>query len=572
METDTAAAFRWTLRPVPDEARVAALSQALNRLPEPLARALVLRGVGGFDQARHFFRAGLEGLHDPFLMRDMDRAAERLAQAIETGERVLVYGDYDVDGTTSTALMTLFLRAHGVEADYERAVELGAALVVALDCGITAVAEAEYAKAQGLDLVICDHHEPGEVLPDAVAVLDPKRPDCPYPFDGLSGCGVGFKLVQATLHKLGRPPEDAWPYLDLVAVSTASDIVPLVDENRILMREGLKRLCVAPRVGLVALAERAGVDLTACTSSKIVFNLGPRINAAGRLDDASLAVALLVADDPEEAARLADRIEVLNQQRRDLDFQTRDEALRMAEAFMPAGPLALVLHQPGWHPGVIGITASRVAEQFHRPTVLLTAGEGGLAKGSARSVKGISIFRALASCPEGLLARFGGHDFAAGLALRVEDIPALRAHLNAAVAEAIASPDVLTPEIELDAVLDLAAIDERFWRVLDQFGPYGPDNPRPLFWGRDLRIVGSPTTVGNDGRHLRLRVAQRGGGPPFSVIGFGLGERLDVALKSVRRGRPVELAFSVEENHWNGRTSLQLRAKDVRLQDDGEAA
>src|SRR5690606_2000299 len=301
METDTATAFRWTLRPVPDEAHVEALSQALNRLPEPLARALVLRGVDGFEPARRFFRAGLDGLHDPFLMRDMDRAAERLAQAIETGERVLVYGDCDVDGTTSTALMALFLRAHGVEAEYfipnrfehgyglgpaglDHAKALGAALVVALDCGITAVDEAEYAKAQGLDLVICDHHEPGPTLPAAVAVLDPKRPDCPYPFDGLSGCGVGFKLVQATLHRLGRPASDAWPYLDLVAVSTASDIVPLVDENRILMREGLRQLCEAPRLGLVKLAERAGVDLTACTSSNSVFNLRPRHNAAGRLD------------------------------------------------------------------------------------------------------------------------------------------------------------------------------------------------------------------------------------------------------------------------------------------------
>lgn len=588
MEAVTTTPCRWTLRSVADEARVAALSETLNRLPEPLARVLVLRGVGGFDEARHFFRAGLDALHDPFLMQDMDRAAERLAQAIETGERVLVYGDYDVDGTTATALMTRFLRAHGVETEYfvpsrfehgyglckaglDYARDLGASLVVALDCGITAIEEAAYAKGIGLDLVICDHHEPGPTLPDAVAVLDPKRPDCPYPFDGLSGCGVGFKLVQATLQRLGRPAEAAWPYLDLVAVSTASDIVPLVDENRILMREGLRQLCIAPRLGFVMLAERAGVDLTACTSSKIVFSLGPRINAAGRLDDASLAVALLLSDDPEEAARLADQIEALNKQRRDLDLQTRDEALRMAEAFVlaaPEEPFALVLHDPDWHPGVIGITASRVAEHFHRPTVLLTAGAGGLAKGSARSVKGISIYDALGTCAD-LLERFGGHAFAAGLALRVENVPALRVRLAEAVARAADGPEMLTPEIELDAHLDLSVIDDRFWRVLDQFGPYGPDNPRPLFWGRDLRIVGPPTAVGGDGRHLKLRVAQREGGLPFSVIGFGLGDRLETALKSVRRGQPVELAFSVEENHWNGRTSLQLRATDVRLQ--GEA-
>ncbi len=587
MQTDTPTPFRWTLRPVADDEAVTALSEALNRLPPALARTLYLRGVGTFDQARHFFRGGLDGLYDPFLMRDMDRAADRLAEAVTRGERVLVYGDYDVDGTTSTALMTLFLRAQGVETDFfipnrfehgyglgpagiDYAAERGAALIVALDCGITAVEEAAYAKAKGLDLIICDHHTAEATLPDAVAVLDPKRPDCPYPFDGLSGCGVGFKLIQATLQRLARPPEEAWPYLDLVAVSTASDIVPLVDENRILMREGLRQLCVRPRVGLAMLAERAGVDLNACTSSKIVFNLGPRINAAGRLDDASLAAALLIETDAAAAARLADRIEALNEARRDLDRRTSGEALRLAEQHMAEDPdaLALVLHHDGWHGGVIGITASRVAEHFHRPTVLLTTGQDGLAKGSARSVKGISIYDALAACSD-LLVRFGGHAFAAGLALDPANVPALRDRLSEAVAAAVTDPEALTPELEIDAELDLTHIDDRFWRVLDQFGPFGPDNPRPLFWGRDLRIVGQPSTVGSDGKHLKLRIAQRSGGAPFPVIGFGLGDRLDAALTSVRRGAPVEMAFCVEENRWNGRVSLQLRAKDLRLQGDG---
>ncbi|NNF57371.1 MAG: single-stranded-DNA-specific exonuclease RecJ [Rhodothermaceae bacterium] len=583
METATRTAFRWTLQPIEDEALVAALGDQLNGLPEPLARSLALRGVASFDEARHFFRGGLEGLHDPFLMQDMDHAAERVARAIEAGERVLVYGDYDVDGTTSTALMTLFLRDHGVEAEFfipnrflhgyglceegiDHATDIGAGLIVALDCGITAVDEAAYAKSKGLDLVICDHHTPGPTLPDAVAVLDPKRDDCAYPFDGLSGCGVGFKLVQATLQVLGRPPEDAWRYLDLVAVSTASDIVPLVDENRILMREGLRRLCTHPRLGLVMLAERANVDLTACTCSRIVFNLGPRINAAGRLDDAALATELLIADDPVEAAQLADQIEALNTQRRELDMQTRDEAMQLAETFMAADPMALVLHHEGWHPGVIGITASRVAEHFHRPAVLLTTGKDGLAKGSARSVKGLSIYDALATCAD-LLERFGGHAFAAGLALPVDHVPELRTRLHAAIAEVVADPDDLLPELEFDARLNLMDVDDRFWRVLAQFGPFGPDNPRPLFWGRDLRILGQPTTVGADGNHLKLRVVQREGGTPFSVIGFGLGDRLDTALMSVRRGRPIELAFCVEENHWNGRTTLQLRAKDLRLEE-----
>jgi len=582
MEAATQTRYRWTLRPIEDEAVVGLLGAELNNIPEPLARVLVLRGIRTFDEAEQFFRGGLDELHDPFLMKDMDRAAERLVLAVNKGERVLVYGDYDVDGTTSTALMVLFLRSLGVDATFfipnrfvhgyglseagiDVAVEREAGLIVALDCGITAIEEAAYAKAKGLDLIICDHHTAGDTLPDATAVLDPKRPDCPYPFKGLSGCGVGFKLVQATLQKLGLPPEDAWPYLDLVAVSTASDIVPLCDENRILMREGLAQMCRAPRLGLVALAERAAVDLDACTSSKIVFNLGPRINAAGRLAEASLAVDLLISNDATEAGRLADEIEVLNMKRRDLDMLTRDHAMAMAEEFMASDPLALVLHHPDWHAGVIGITASRVAEQFHRPAVLLTTDSNGEARGSARSIKGVSIYDALAACSD-LLTRFGGHDFAAGLALPIENIPLLRDRLQSAIADVV-DEDMLTPAIELDAHLELSAIDDRFWRILNQFSPFGPDNPRPTFFGRDLKVLGQPAAVGPDKRHLKLRVAQQKGSPSYSVIGFGLGDQLDIALQSVRRGVPIELAFTVEENTWNGRTSLQLRAKDIRLED-----
>ncbi len=583
--TSEATGVRWRLRPLPeglDDTAVRQLSQALNHLPEALARALLLREVNCFDSAKSFFRDGLERVHDPFLMRDMERAAERLARAIETGERVLVYGDYDVDGTTSTALMTRFLRDHGVAADFfipnrfihgyglsaegiDHAVAAGATLIVALDCGVTAVAEADYARSKGLDLVICDHHEPGPTLPDALAVLDPKRPDCPYPFDGLSGCGVGFKLVQATLHTLGLPPEDAWPYLDLVAVSVACDIVPIIDENRVLMRAGLERLARAPQPGLKALAAKTGVDLSDCTSSRIVFQLGPRINAAGRLDDARHAAELLLADDPDEAARLADTLEELNLRRRALDQETREEALAMGAAFMAGNPLSLVLYREGWHPGIVGITASRVAEQFGRPTVLLTS-NGGEAKGSARSVRGVDLHAALGQCAD-LLTRFGGHAHAAGLSLPVENVPELRARLEASVANSICADD-LVQELELDAELNLQEVDERFWRVLKQFDPFGPDNPKPVFWGRDLRVVGQPTTCGADKRHLRLRVAQRdGGGASFSVIGFGLADRLPAVMSSLRVGRPLEMAFVVEENTWNGRTSLQLRAEDVRLEE-----
>lgn len=574
--------YRWTLREVPDEATVDRLTADLNDLPHALSRALVLRGVDSFDEAHTFFRPTLGRLHDPLRMRDMDLAIERVVRAIRAGERVLVYGDYDVDGTTSTAMMLMFLRSQGVDASYfipnrfehgyglgeagiDEAAARGATLIVALDCGITAVEPARYARAKGIDLVICDHHTAGEVLPEAVAVLDPKRPDCEYPFKGLSGCGVGFKLIQGTLDALGLPPEEAWPYLDLVAVSTACDIVPMVGENRVLMRAGLKQLGEAPRLGIALLADRAGVDLNACTASKMVFQIGPRINAAGRIDDAGLATELLAATDPVEAHRLVDAIEGLNLRRRDLDRQTRDEAFAVAERMMADDPLALVVYKPGWHPGVIGITASRVAEHFHRPTVLMTSNGGtGTAKGSARSVKGISIYDALAHCSD-LLDRFGGHAFAAGLALPVDRVDTLRERLQAAVGLAVTDPDALIPEIEIDAFLRLDDVSPRFWNVLKQFGPHGPDNLRPVFWGQGLRVVGQPSCVGSEKQHLRMRVAHTEGGPTFPVIGFGLGDHYETALASVRRGHPLEMAFQIDENAWNGRTTLQLKAQDLRL-------
>ncbi|MEM1056262.1 MAG: single-stranded-DNA-specific exonuclease RecJ [Bacteroidota bacterium] len=572
--------FRWTLRPVEDEAYVEEIATQLNDLPVPLARALVLRGVDSFEGARTFFRPDLTRLHDPFAMRDMERAADRIVLAIERNEHVMVYGDYDVDGTTSTAMLVRFFESLGLHASFfipnrfkhgyglstdglDEAAARGVTLVVSIDCGITALKEADYARELGLDLIICDHHTAGETLPTATAVLDPKRPDCDYPFDGLSGCGVGYKLIQAVLDTLGRDPEDAHPYLDLVAVSTASDIVPMIGENRILMRAGLKQLCEAPRVGLAVLAERAGVDLACCTSSKIVFQLGPRINAAGRIADASIATELLASTDATHAQKLVDEIEGLNLQRRELDRETRDEALVIAEELMRDDPVALVVYKQGWHPGVIGITASRVAEKFHRPTLLLTSRDGVTAKGSARSVKGISVYRALAQCAD-LLDRFGGHAFAAGLALPVENVETLRERIQPAVEGAI-DDETLIPEIELDAELDLRDISTRFWRVLQQFGPHGPDNLRPIFWGRGLRVVGQPSRVGHEKQHLRFRVAQVDGGPTFPLIGFNLGERYETALASIRRGRPLEVAFQLDENTWKGRTSLQLRAKDIRL-------
>ena len=576
--------YRWVLRPMEKPDVAARLRQELNDLPEPLTRALVLRGVETFEAARRFFRPSLGHLHDPFLMRDMDRAADRLAEAVQRKERVLVYGDYDVDGTTATALMTGFLREHGVDAHpfipnrfedgyglgkvgIDRAADVGAGLIVALDCGITACEEADYAKAKGLDLIICDHHKAPDVLPDATAVLDPKRPDGTYPFGELSGCGIGFKLIQATLGRLGAAPEAAMDGLDLVAVSTASDIVPLYGENRVLMAEGLKALRARPRLGLQKLAEVAQIDLACCTVNNILFGLAPRINAAGRLGDAGRAVELLLATDPEEATKLAQRLEAVNQERRLLDRETQLEAFRLAERQLTSRTRhALVLHRPHWHVGVIGIVASRVVERFYRPAIML-GGAGDEVKGSARSIGGVSVYHALEACSD-LLVRFGGHDFAAGLTLREQDVPAFQARFDEAVGER-ATPDVFHPTLDVDAVLDLRDLDARFWAVLRQFAPFGPNNLAPTFHAEGLEVVGEPRTVGREDKHLKFGVRSPQGGEARDVIGFRMGGHLPVLLESQRHGRPLELLFSVEENTWRGRTSLQLKARDVRLGEEG---
>ncbi len=572
--------YRWILRPLDRPDVVARVRRELNDLPEALARALVLRGVDTFERARLFFRPSLEQLHDPFLMRDMDAAADRVVHALGRGERILVYGDYDVDGTTSTALMTSFLRERGADVSFfipnrfddgyglgpagiDHAADVGARLIVALDCGVTAVEAAAYARSKGLDLIICDHHTPKPELPDAVAVLDPKRPDCAYPFKELSGCGVGFKLVQAVLQRLGEPPEHAFAYLDLVAVSTASDIVPVYGENRVLMAEGLQVLKRRPRVGLRALAEQARFDFETCDTSQIVFQIGPRINAAGRLGDAGLAVRLLLEEDEIQARAYASQLEQLNKQRRTLDQETLDSALQLADRHVTARTRhSVVVHHPDWHLGVIGIVASRLVERFYRPTILLCTNQGEV-KGSARSIGGLNIYDALVQCKD-LLVEFGGHDFAAGLSLREENIPAFQDRFDEVVG-AMITADMLRPAIEVDAALHLGDIDQRFWAVLKQFAPFGPENGRPVFQATDLELAGQPRTVGRDGAHLKFSVRQRGGYDGMDVIGFSMGDQLPVLHASRQNGQPLELLFSVEENAWNGRTTLQLKARDLRL-------
>ncbi|PEN05796.1 single-stranded-DNA-specific exonuclease RecJ [Longimonas halophila] len=579
--------YRWMLRTLDDPGVVAQLQPRLNDLPTALTRALALRDVNSFEAARDFFRASRSDLHNPLDMADMPRAAERVAAAIADGETVLVYGDYDVDGTTATAMCTHFLHQQDVPASFfipdryedgyglckrgiDAAVERGASLIIALDCGITAHAEADYAREQGLDLIICDHHTPKDTLPNAYAVLDPKRDDCAYPFTELSGAGVGFKLLQATQRVRGASEDRVFDYLDLLGISIASDIVPMYGENRILMQEGLAALQSTERVGLRALAKAADLDLTSVkTTGNIVFTIGPRINAAGRMAHARKAVDLMLESDPATARDQAEELEQLNKERRSLDERIRKEATKQAERQITARTAhALVLYDPDWHLGVIGIVASRIVEQFYKPTIMLTR-NGDAVKGSARSISGVNIYRALTDC-EDVLTQFGGHDYAAGMSLPEANVSKLRDRFNEAIAERI-TPELLTPTIKVDAHVDLETIgtaDGRFWAVLQQFGPFGPSNPRPVFHLGPCRVAKSPRTVGRDDAHLKFTVAPADtDAPQIDVIGFGQGDKLDLLRESRRSGTPIELVAKVDENTWRGQTSIQLKLRDVRLYD-----
>lgn len=580
--------YEWILRDLENpeaETAVATVRRDLNDLPVALARALVLRGIDSLDSAKRYFRPALAHLHDPFLMKDMDVAVDRLVRAIESGERVMVYGDYDVDGTTAAALMAGFLRDQGLtetsffipnrfedgyglcQRGFDVAKERGASLVVALDCGITGVDEAAYAQRIGLELIICDHHNPKQTLPHAVAILDPKREDSTYPFTELSGCALGFKLAQGVLQRLGKPAEDALPYLDLVALSTASDIVSLVGENRVLMREGLVRLRNYARVGLRMLAKEARVNLAEASTRQIVFMVGPRINAAGRMGKADVAVSLLLEKDEAEAAKLARELEGINAARRELDQECSQQARRQARDLLSKRERrGLVLYHPDWHVGIIGIVASRVAEENYRPTVVLapSPSEPGVLKGSVRSVQGLSIYGCLEACQPYLL-QFGGHDFAAGVTLREDDLHAFRDAFDAAV-DAASTLDHITPRLHADALLDLLDVDNRFKAILKQFAPFGPDNDMPLFWGEGLAVTRPPRTVGQGDKHLKFQVAARPDAEEtYDVIAFGLGPRLADVKSAHYSGQPLDLLFHLEENRYNGNVSMQLRVKDLRV-------
>ncbi|MGB1049570.1 MAG: single-stranded-DNA-specific exonuclease RecJ [Rhodothermales bacterium] len=577
---DSAGMKRWNIKTVADAEATKSLQDALNDLPLALAKALVLRDITTFEEARSFFRDGLDRLHDPMEFEDMDLAIERLLSAISLGQRITVYGDYDVDGTTSTALLTHYLRSVGATVQFfipdrfkhgyglspkgmEAVHALGTDLIIALDCGVTAVNEAVMASELGMSLIVCDHHTPQNELPEAVAVLDAKRDDCSYPFKELCGCGVTFKLALAVHKALGKNPDELLHYLDLVAVATAADMVSLHGENRILLREGLKQLRHRPRLGLRMLADQAGAKLSEATTRSIAFSIGPRINAAGRLGDAARAVNLLLADDQIEATARARQLERLNEERRVLDRETQKQAFAQADRFLAGRERhAVILHHPDWHLGVIGIVASRLVERHYRPAIML-ASSGKVIKGSARSVAGINIFNALTACDD-LLVEYGGHDYAAGLTLMPENLPAFIERFNQAVLEAV-SENTLEPCVDIDAEMRLSELDDRFWAVLKQFEPFGQDNPAPVFVARNLDIMGPVAGVGRKRDHVKFSVRESGSSHPVrNAIGFGLGKYLQELSEAQATQQPIDLAFSIEENNWNGRTSLQLNVVDIR--------
>ena len=554
----------------PDE-DVRRLATELN-MPPVLVKVLFNRGVRSYDEAKRFFRPELSSLNDPFDLPQMDVAASRLLEAVRKRERVLIYGDYDVDGITSVALLYRFLRKLGVPADFyvpdriaegyglseqgvREAVSRGAQLLITVDCGVTAHKEVALARQLGLDVIVTDHHEPGDELPQANAVIDPKRKDSTYPFKELAGVGVAFKLLQALVHLTRSSTDDLHEGLDLVAIGTAADIVPLVDENRTLVKMGLERLSRTPNVGLRALLEVAGLARKEITTGHIVFILAPRINSVGRLGSAERAVHLLITSNAQQARNIASILDSENRQRKSIDEQTFREAVQIVEEdFDPATTRSLVLALEGWHPGVIGIVASRLVERFYRPTVMISL-DGGVGKGSARSIPGFDLYDALKQCSD-LMIDFGGHRYAAGLSIAQENIPEFRRRFNE-IAAAKLTEDQLVPKLRIDAELDLDQIDGRFYTLLKLFGPFGPQNMRPVFVSRNLEVVGAPTVVGTN--HLKFRVRQRS--RVFEAIGFNLGDM----IYRIEPGRKnLDLAYVIDENHYMGVTTLQLRVKDLR--------
>ena len=562
--------MRWTLKPKPEEEKINELATALH-VSKTIATLLLQRGISSFEEARQFFRPSLNDLHDPYLMKDMDKAVARLEQAIANEENILIFGDYDVDGTTAVSLVSGYLKSfypnvatyipdrydegYGVSfKGIDFADDNGFSLIIALDCGIKSIDHVAYAKEKNIDFIIGDHHRPGEQLPDAVAILDPKRADCDYPYDELCGCGIGFKLIQALAANRDQTIDDLIPYLDLVATAIAADIVPMTGENRVLAYFGLQVINSDPRPGIKAMThqlKKKTLDIT-----DVVFIIAPRINAAGRIKHGNHAVELLTEFDFEQAQQFASEIEAYNAERKDLDQQITKEALNQIEENGEQNRFTSVVFQETWHKGVIGIVASRLIETYYRPTLVFTK-SGDKYAASARSVKGFDVYNALEACAEHL-EQFGGHMYAAGMTLKPENYTAFKEAFERVVQGTIA-PEWLEPEISIDAIVDFDEITPKFTRILKQFEPCGPQNMTPVFVSKNVVDTGYGKPMGKEEEHLKLFVRQNNS-EGIPAIGFGLGKKYEI----VKNKQLFEAAYCIDENEWNDKIELQLRLKDIR--------
>jgi len=562
--------MRWNLKTKPEEEKVKALALALG-VEDLVAQLLLQRGISTFEEAKLFFRPQLAHLHDPFLMKDMDIAVERIEQAMAMGENILVYGDYDVDGTTAVALVSSYLlnyypnvatyipdrygEGYGVSyKGIDFAEDNSFSLIIALDCGIKAIDKVAYAKEKGVDFIICDHHRPGKELPGAIAILDPKRDDCNYPYDELCGCGVGFKLIQALGSKSGETIEDLIPYLDLVATAIGADIVPITGENRVLAYYGLKVINNNPRIGFKAIINQIKKD--ELTITDVVFVIAPRINAAGRMKHGQHAVNLLSETNFKQAEIFAKEIEEFNTDRRGLDREITVEALAQIQENKEEEKFTSIVYDENWHKGVIGIVASRLTETYYRPTLVFTKSGDKLAA-SARSVKGFDVYNALEGCAD-CIEQFGGHKYAAGLTLLEDQYEAFKKQFEKVVSETI-DPNLLIPEIAINAKIDIKDITPKLLRIIRQFEPFGPGNMSPLFMADNLQDTGYARGVGEGEKHLKFSVTQNGS-LSIGGIGFNLGDKLEL----VTNKKPFSAVFSIDENEWQGNTSLQLKLRDIR--------
>ncbi|CAM1348098.1 single-stranded-DNA-specific exonuclease RecJ [Tenacibaculum ascidiaceicola] len=561
--------MRWTLKPQPDTIKVKQLAKELS-IDTTLAKILVQRGIETFDEAKHFFRPSLSDLHNPFLMKDMEIAVQRIETAIANNENILVFGDYDVDGTTAVSLMSSYLKtihpniATYIPDRYEEgygvsfqgidfAEDNGFSLIIALDCGIKAIDKVAYATEKNIDFIICDHHKPGSEIPKAVAVLNPKQIDCNYPYDELCGCGVGFKLIQALASKRNQTIEDLIPYLDLVATAIAADIVPMTGENRVLAYHGLQVINSQPRNGIKAIIHQ--LQKKELTITDVVFIIAPRINAAGRMKHGNYAVELLTEMDFDSAIEFASAIEKFNSDRKELDRAITQEALLQIENNNEQEKYTTVVFDENWHKGVIGIVASRLTETYYRPTLVFTKSGDKLAA-SARSVKGFDVYNALEACSE-FIEQFGGHKYAAGLTLLPEQYENFKNKFEEVVSATI-EKSLLTPEITIDAEIDLSEITPKFFRIIQQMAPFGPLNMKPVFTTTAVRDNGYGKQVGADSSHLKLNLIYGSDQKTYNAIGFGLGNKISTIQND------FDIAYTLDENTWNGYTSIQLMLKDLK--------